>query len=272
MLTSPSGKSYIGQTKHSLKKRWGQHALAKNDTAISRAIAKYGKETFKVTELIIVDNALLDEYETKFIDAFRTMAPHGYNLTSGGHRPNEVSETLRERLKMNNGGDKNPFFGRKHTDEYKRYMSELSKVRAKGRWNGEKNPKYGLRGAANPKSKAVRQYAMDGAFVREYESLTAAAGALGMKASCISQAISGRIQSSGGWQWRLASDHPPGACAPRSYGDRSIRVAMCDKNGAVVRVFDTLTQASSYANVGMKTIKRSARGERTYAKIAWKFV
>ena len=76
MLTSPSGKSYVGQTTKTLKERFAQHRTAKTHTAIARAIAKYGADAFVVQELLRVDESLLDHYEQKFIDAFRTMAPH----------------------------------------------------------------------------------------------------------------------------------------------------------------------------------------------------
>ena len=44
-LTSPSGKTYIGQTDRSFQVRWNQHCGKSSCcTALHRAIKKYGKE------------------------------------------------------------------------------------------------------------------------------------------------------------------------------------------------------------------------------------
>ena len=267
MLTSPSGKSYVGQTTKTLKERFAQHRTAKTHTAIARAIAKYGADAFVVQELLRVDESLLDHYEQKFIDAFRTMAPHGYNLTSGGSRPKNISEEVREKMRHNNGGGKNPFFGKKHTAEYKQLMSQL----AIGKWTGEKNPKFGVRGAANPKSKAIRQYALDGAFVREYDSLTEAGSAIGLAPSGITAALAGGKRTAGGWQWRFATAPPPGQHVPPPR-PTSMKVALCDKNGGILRVFDTITKAAAETGTWHKTITKTARGGRVRKSYMWKFV
>lgn len=48
MLTSPSGKSYIGQTVRPIEKRFEEHQLeSSNCVAIYRAIQKYGWENFE---------------------------------------------------------------------------------------------------------------------------------------------------------------------------------------------------------------------------------
>lgn len=88
-LTSPSGKSYYGKTKHTLDYRWNQHVKKSlNYTskchALSSAIRYYGYERFTTEVVLICNDELLNYYETKFIQLYNTLAPNGYNLTIGG--------------------------------------------------------------------------------------------------------------------------------------------------------------------------------------------
>jgi hypothetical protein len=87
--TSPSGKSYIGQTVHDPMKRWAQHVLSATKnlnmcTAFERAIRKHGSENFLHETLLITNACFLDQYEVKFIDMYNTISPRGYNLRAGG--------------------------------------------------------------------------------------------------------------------------------------------------------------------------------------------
>lgn len=84
-IYSPSGKSYIGQTKNSFKKRLKEHMAPKSGcTGLRNAIIKYGKGAMKSEILIEVNNKLLDYYETKFIKMYDSIEPNGYNILSGG--------------------------------------------------------------------------------------------------------------------------------------------------------------------------------------------
>lgn len=91
MKTSPSGKSYIGQTIQPEQKRWKAHINsaynltdARYNCKISRAIRKYGAENFQTT--ILEDNIpdnLLNEKEQYYISLYNTFK-EGYNASAGG--------------------------------------------------------------------------------------------------------------------------------------------------------------------------------------------
>lgn len=119
MITSPSGKSYIGQTLRKVDVRWTQHVYTSNHKLnccplLGNAIRKYGKTDMNVTTLLEVDNHLLDHYENVFITAYRTMHPYGYNLEKGGKR---CSEYTRNKISKNRKGIK-------HTEETKQKISQ----------------------------------------------------------------------------------------------------------------------------------------------------
>lgn len=89
----------MGQTKNSLKKRLKDH-LRKNShcTLLSRAMHKYGLDSFEVCELAKAESRKqLLELEKHFIKSLGTMHPKGYNLTSGGESPRFSKES---RVKM----------------------------------------------------------------------------------------------------------------------------------------------------------------------------
>jgi group I intron endonuclease len=123
-LTSPSGKSYIGQTIY-FERRMKQHFQTKCSGCpyIKNAIKKYGS-LIQQEILLEVDNNFLDFYEQKFIIAYNTLYPHGYNLKTGGGRQSECTQITKDKIsrgvssaRKKEGawvGDKNPQFGRKY--------------------------------------------------------------------------------------------------------------------------------------------------------------
>lgn len=85
-LTSPSGKSYVGISKHSISKRLLWHVSKDSRCrAIHSALKKYGTKNFK-KEILHKNVALEDlpRLEQMEIARHETMTPKGYNLTQGG--------------------------------------------------------------------------------------------------------------------------------------------------------------------------------------------
>lgn len=108
-------KSYVGQTRLSLKQRKRLHIdHAKKKLFKSyfhNAIRKYGEKNFVWEVLISVkDRDELMNFERHYIKSLNTKIPKGYNLTDGG-------ECLI--------GDKNPMFGKKQSEKCKRINREM---------------------------------------------------------------------------------------------------------------------------------------------------
>jgi group I intron endonuclease len=86
-ITSPSGKQYIGIAKNGLSSRWSIHvceAKSGSNTALHRAIRKYGEVNFRKEVLVIASYEYIRDLECKAIESFNTFHPFGYNLTKGG--------------------------------------------------------------------------------------------------------------------------------------------------------------------------------------------
>lgn len=149
-----SGKVYIGQTTKTLEHRRKQHIknMYRRHGKFQCALRKYGEDAFTWD---IIDTATekdeLDEKEKYWI-AFYDSINTGYNMTEGGDGTSGVKHNEETRRKLSEStkrlwqdeeyrykltkaftGESNPFYGKTHTEEIKKKISEANK--------GVKNPK-----------------------------------------------------------------------------------------------------------------------------------
>ncbi|AGE49237.1 GIY-YIG catalytic domain-containing endonuclease [Acanthocystis turfacea Chlorella virus Br0604L] len=241
MLTSPSGKSYIGQTIKPIETRFKEHQTPSSQcVAISRAIRKYGWENFEKHWYEVPDEEL-DNHEELMIDVLGTLSPNGYNLKGGGGngKPSEetkkkisaakigeknhnygktLTDETKQKISIAISGEKNhmfgrtgedhPMFGRTHTGVTKEKMSVTA--------SGEKNPFYGQKhteetkkkmsearkGEKNPNSKKVYQYSTGGICMNSFASTGEAARSLGKSdGSIIRMCASGTRKTAYGFCW-----------------------------------------------------------------------
>lgn len=147
-ISSPNGKVYIGRTKN-FNGRMAEHkhnALTKKQMyPIHKAIRKYGWDNFTKEILIETDDEqLLKKLEEEFILAYDAVKK-GYNNTYGSDGGNvyvnfpERLEKMKEINREKFSGEKNPMYGKTHSDE----SIDKLKQKAKGRftldWFKERN-------------------------------------------------------------------------------------------------------------------------------------
>ena len=131
----------MGQTSVSLPARWHQHTKPSNRGCVKlhNAIMKYGKDSFTMKLLIVAHTQeIADHWECHFIERYDTIK-NGYNIRGGGSR-GRISESTREKLRQKaigrvpseetrkklsvaGSGERNPFYGKTHTEEAKEKMS-----------------------------------------------------------------------------------------------------------------------------------------------------
>ena len=135
---SPSNKRYYGITRLDVKKRWRSGGCGyRYQPYIWNAIQKYGWDNF--THEVLFDNLTEDEaclIEQCYIALYDTMdRTKGYNCSIGGvdHLHTEDTKRKVSEIMM---GENNPMYGKHHTDEAKKKMSE----RKKDIYLGNKNP------------------------------------------------------------------------------------------------------------------------------------
>jgi group I intron endonuclease len=101
--TSPSGKRYVGYSTHGMAERWRRHvefARAGSRYLVHRAIRKYGEDAFQ--HVVLAQCTSEDEakaVEVECIAAAGSLAPHGYNATSGGEGIKAACPEVREKLR-----------------------------------------------------------------------------------------------------------------------------------------------------------------------------
>jgi group I intron endonuclease len=101
--TSPSGKSYIGQTKN-YEYRSKQHIKTKKCPLFRNAIDKYGWDNF--THEILKSELTIEEanlWEENLIKEHNTLSPNGYNLVNGGLNRKPSEKTLDNMSKASKG-------------------------------------------------------------------------------------------------------------------------------------------------------------------------
>ncbi|AGE56076.1 GIY-YIG catalytic domain-containing endonuclease [Acanthocystis turfacea Chlorella virus MO0605SPH] len=138
MLISPYGKSYIGQTTRPIEERFREHQTKPDCVAIYGAIQKHGWESFEKHWYEVPDEEL-NQHEELMVEVLGTLAPGGYNLKEGGGSGGKLCEEVKQKMSKSLTGDKNPMFGKTHTDNAKEKMS----VALTGLMSGEKNPMFG---------------------------------------------------------------------------------------------------------------------------------
>ncbi len=161
LIVGPTGKVYVGQTCQPLRRRWSLHRWhARNGTKnpLCAAIRKYGATSFSIKTILVVPNKeAMNSYESALIAKLNTKAPAGYNLSDGGEGPvgykhsPEVIARMKETWKKDHPvgphkgkphspeararisncqiGEKNRFYGRKHSAETRAKMSIAARNR-----------------------------------------------------------------------------------------------------------------------------------------------
>lgn len=154
-----NGKQYVGQTRQALRRRFRSHYTDQHagQTAIGRALRKYGHNNFEIKLLVTcATQEQANEAEQSWIECLGTISPNGYNLRQGGAH-GAMPETAKRKLRGRVIAWKDKLHGPK-TPEHRKKLSEAARNRkvtasqkaaltaygrrvSKGEYAGEKNPR-----------------------------------------------------------------------------------------------------------------------------------
>ena len=194
-----TNKKYIGQTMcKDINSRWNTYKkLIKCSIGryLYNAFIKYGISNFKFQIVCICFDQDCNKYEEEYIEYYNTIVPNGYNLQSGGNNRIQHPESIQKRIiSMRNSpkyeeykknlsirmmGDKNKNFGKQMSDEQKKKISEIRKIKY-NKLTDEQKKKIsdGLKKYySNNKSKIskkVEKYSLSNELLGVYDSLSEA--------------------------------------------------------------------------------------------------
>ena len=142
ITNAANGKRYVGLTTRTINERWSSHVCAakkdreKSCRLIARAIRKYGKDAFTITEIDSAESVdELRRKECEWIERLGTVSPGGYNLTGGAeghvvwHPESKARASAAQLLRNAPGPQANPMYGRKHSKETKEIIASKATVR-----------------------------------------------------------------------------------------------------------------------------------------------
>lgn len=213
-----NNKCYIGQSTN-LKSRISSHkSMLKNhnedNDLLNKATKKYGYENFKIEIIKYCKEEELDLYEQYYINYYKShKRENGYNIELGGsthkHLSKEQKEKIRKSKKGKCTGEKNSFYGKKHSIETKKKISEKNKNNkyCLGRFMSKETRKK--IGNANRWHRilAVKCYDLNGNFIKEYRSIGEAGRSLNKKHySAISAVCKGKRKTAFGYIWKYAEE------------------------------------------------------------------
>nr|DAG98231.1 MAG TPA: intron associated endonuclease [Crassvirales sp.] len=225
---SPSGKVYVGITKKKrVKDRWDNGNGYKNNIIFYRAINKYGWDN--IEHIILFRDLSEKRAKNLEVDLIRHYKSLGisYNITDGGdgtygwipseETKNKISSTLVGRVVPETVKVKisKALQGRKiskeHIDVIKRthtgkVVSSETKQKLRDANLGKRLSDETRRKVALAFAKPVLQFSLDGIFIKEWESASEAARALGKFPSNIVHCCNKRLNYNTAykykWQWK----------------------------------------------------------------------
>lgn len=220
-----NNKVYIGQTSQTVKDRAGKDGRGYlTSRRFYNAIQKYGWANFQCDILYEhLSEEEADKIERELIERYKsTDENYGYNLQTGGVKNHTQSEETKQKIGKANSialqghhwseerrqlmsekfsGTGNPFYGKHHTEETKKLISE----HRKGKASGKDHPFYGKKHSEEDlKKMSERRKGKGGKSVQcietgeNFNCMMDAARWCGLKLSCsIGQCCMGKVKSAG---------------------------------------------------------------------------
>ena len=251
-----NGKVYIGQSVD-IQYRFRNHKSESfnpksnaYDTAIHRAIRKYGVDNFSFEIVEECEQDQLRAREIYWINYYHSFG-EGYNLTSGGEGVSTIDIKRVRKL---------------WDDELS--IKEISVImncqqhtiirilESYDKYNRKESYRRGRIKVGEKLSRPIVQYDKNGSLIQRYISITEAAKVTGINHSCISEALCGGQASAGGYQWIYEGENPPGVYNTKSSNEKK-PVLQFDKQGNFITEYDSVS--SAVCAVGLKNVRSVSR-------------
>lgn len=275
--TSPSGKSYIGQTITSLSVRAGSRGQRYNDCPIfHQAIIKYGFQNFEVSILAEVKEEQLDATERKYIHLFNTEKPNGYNANEGGQCGNFKPYKKVYQYDEKTGELINEYLGiREAASKYQLDYQSLAQCLQGFTytcgdycWSYIKMDKYPIHERMlTPDKKQVKMYDLQGNLIEVFPSIARAAEYVNGERNAIKRVCRGELKSAYGYKWECTE-----IVTEKKYNNTAKQIYKVDKDSnKIMEVFPSISAAAKSLGKETSLIRRVLDHEtRTAYGYKWK--
>lgn len=263
-ITSPSGRTYVGKAKD-LRKRINCHKCASKrglNILLHNSIRKYGWEAHVLEVLEEVDNSSLNDREVALIKEHNTYwidNPMGMNMTVGGdgNKGSWMHKTeLREWFSKKFTGENNPFYGKTHSEEYKRKKSkEVSEYNKK---HNVRVPEWGAKKGQEKVKRKIICYNSEGKFIKEYGSIVDCSKDLNISLGSIKGSLSGRRSHAGGYVFRYWEENFAREVEVGSLKKQGVKRPVVVVGNGKWREFPSAQEASEELGIPKTTINRAA--------------
>lgn len=184
-------------------------------------------------------------WEIFYIGLFKSW---GFLLTNGTIGGNGTGSGVLKKLTIEHrnkcslalSGNKNPFFGKKHSDEI------MNKI-----------------------YKPILQYSLDGDFIKEWPSIKNAETVLHVHT--ISSCCHNKLLSVGGFVWKFKENNefPAKIDSPKKYRKKIIQF---DKNGEFIKKWESISDAEHELNIGhISKVCNNYKTHKTSGGFIWRF-
>jgi len=269
-----NGKMYIGETNRTIEIRWRQHKSRAKDPQYTeylyQAMRKYGIENFTIECLEQCCPEERFHKETNYIILYNTLAPNGYNLVLSQDGPTPLM--IQQVLDLWGEGLSLVGIGAKIHIDPKTISGYL-------RSNGvtsEEILERRTKNAGKHSRKAVIQYTLDGDFIREFESASAASRELSCNNASISKCCKGNILTYNGyiWQYKDCDDIEERVLLVQSKPKvgKNVKAIFClNEQKEIIKEYDSASAAGRAFGVAHTGIAYAARTGGKACGYYWKY-
>lgn len=246
---------YVGKTKQSIRRRLQGHICKAHEAKIANYFGTYNynwinKEesdgyTIVIEEIESInipdDSDLWKDYEIYWIAQFKAWGFKLTNISKGGkdnYLPHPTEETIRKRAEK--------IKGKPRSEETKRKISEA----LTGKVMNEETKEKVRRSIIELQGKPVKQYTLDGIFIREWEGGATAARELGLDKANLNACCRKKKKTCGGYRWKYSDDDS-------EIIDKSKFIVWCDEDNNQLGIFRYLAEAAREACVSETSIRLS---------------
>lgn len=269
--TSPSGKSYIGQTTNESHRRatWFCEKYRYAGTAINRARKKYGAKNFKYEVLhkkyyfnkkeASMD---LDRWEIYYIGYYNTFK-EGYNNTIGGATPRGVVRTQEFKNKISHS-KKGIKLSKQHSLKISKALTGhiLSKAASNHRKEVRRN---------SGDLQKVGQYSKEGTLIKVWSCVSEVSESLGINIQNVYRATK-TLGIYKGYYWRNVINSKTPFIFKNKMRSNNKKVLQYDLNGNFIKEFNSIAEAAKSVEKSYHNISACCSGRvKTAYNYKWKY-